>query len=634
MPGTPRIAGGAFPRALFPLLLALAAPGFAQDTEDFTAVLRERFTKSEHRIEMRDGVSLYTAVYHPEDTSQPWPILIARTPYGAHPYGEDEFPDRFGPNPGFIHEDYIQVVQDVRGRFMSEGDFVNMRPHVADKQSPKDIDESSDTWDTIEWLVNNVPNNNGRVGMYGISYLGFYASAGMIDAHPALRAVTPEAPIADWYFDDFHHHGAFFIADCFGFFYSFGRAREELTTIWPPRFQYPTPDGYEFFLELGPLGRVNELYYHGEISFWNDCLHHPDYDDYWQARSILPHLRNVAPAVMTVGGWYDAEDLYGSLNTYYHTERNNPDISNVLVMGPWQHGGWARVDGDRLGDIEFGAKTSHFFRQELGLPFFDHHLKGKGELDLPEATVFETGANRWRRFDDWPPAETETGKLWLHAGGGLAFEPPSWTGAPFDEFVSDPAHPVPSTERIATSTPREYMTDDQRFAARRPDVLVYRSEVLEEPVTLAGPIIADLWVSTSAGDADWVVKLIDVLPGDTADPDELREGQHLGGYQMMVRSEILRGRYRDGYDAPKPYTPGEPTRTRVLLQDVLHTFGKGHRIMIQVQSSWFPMVDRNPQKYVENIFLAEEKDFIPATHRVYCAEAFPSHLIVGLLPAD
>jgi uncharacterized protein len=615
-----------------PLLVACTSNS-PPEAEDVATILRERFTKTEHRIEMRDGTHLFTAVYHPRDTSEAWPILLIRTPYGVHPYGEGEFPDnRWGPSPIFLRENYIFVKQDVRGRFQSEGEFVNMRPHLDEKGGPNDIDESTDTFDTIEWLVNHVPGNNGRVGLYGISYCGFYAAAGMIDAHPALKAVTPEAPIADWYFDDFHHHGAFCLADCFGFFYSFGRVREELTEVWPPRFSFPTEDGYQFFLELGPLKNVNERHYHGEIPFWNDAVAHPDYDEYWQARNILPHLDNVAPAVMTVGGWYDAEDLYGSLNTYYSIEANDPGTSNVLVMGPWQHGGWARVKGDRLGDIEFGAETSIWFREKIGLPFFDHHLKGREMPPLPEATVFETGRNRWREFDDWPPRETEEKRLWLRAGGGLAFGEAPTTEGTGDEYVSDPTNPVPLTDRIATRTPREYMVDDQRFATGRPDVLVYRSEVLEADVTLAGPILADLWVSTSGTDSDWVVKLIDVLPPDTPDPPGLREGVSMSGFQRMVRSEVIRGRYRNGYDSPEPFAPDEPTRVRLPLQDVLHTFQKGHRIMVHIQSSWFPMIDRNPQTYVDNIFLAGEEDFEAATQRIHCSKAHPSSLVVGVLP--
>ena len=611
------------------LLILLAVPACAQDGLEPAEHIRRSFTKTEHRIPMRDGKHLFTVVYSPKDTSEPWPILMMRTPYSVGPYGENEFPETLGPNPSFCFENYHYVQQDVRGRFLSEGEFVNMRPHVDEKRSEQDVDESSDTWDTIDWLVQNVSNNNGRVGLHGISYPGFYAAAGMIDAHPALKAVTPEAPIADWYFDDFHHCGAFFLADFFNFFYSFGRARPEPTTEWSGRFEHPTENGYEFFLELGPLSNVNERYYHGEIAFWNEVAAHPDYDEYWQARSILPHLRNVAPAVMTVGGWFDAEDLHGSVQVYKSAERQNPDVFNVFVMGPWRHGGWARTDGDRLGNVEFGAKTSPWFQAELGLPFFDHFLKDEGELDIAEATVFETGANRWHRFDRWPPEETQQRRLWFHEDGRLAFAEPEVLEQAFDEYVSDPANPVPVSDRIATGTPREYMTDDQRFAASRADVLVYRTEPLEESVTLAGPITADLWVSTSAGDADWVVKLIDVFPPDAEDS----RGEPMGGYQMMVRSEIIRGRYRNGYDRPEPFAPDEPTRVRVPLQDVLHTFRPGHRIMVQVQSSWFPMVGRNPQTWVENIFLAEPEDFVAAKHRVHRSKDHLSSLSVGVLPA-
>ncbi len=599
--------------------------------------IERRYVKHEHMVPMRDGVRLFTSVYAPRDTARQYPVMLSRTPYSCRPYGEDKYRPSLGPNKKFSDEQFIFVCQDVRGRVMSEGEFVNVRPHLTVKDDPTDIDESTDTYDTIEWLLANVPNHNGRVGMWGISYPGFYCSAGMIDAHPALKAVSPQAPIGDWYFDDFYHHGALFLPHAFNFLVSFGKPRPAPTEERGERFEHGTPDGYQFFLDLGPIKNVNERYFHEDISFWNDMVAHPSYDDFWKARRILPHLKKVAPAVMTVGGWYDAEDLYGALNTYQAVEKQNPGIVNTLVMGPWVHGGWGRSDGDKLGLARFGAKTAEFYRENIEFPFFNCFLKDICGEPLPEAYVFETGANEWRRFDVWPPAGVERRELYFQGNGGLSFEAPTAQGEVYDEYVSDPARPVPFSEAVSIEMTKEYMVDDQRFASRRPDVLTYQTSVLEEDVTLAGPIEAELWVSTSGTDSDWIVKLIDVFPNDAKNPEETPRGKHLGGCQMMVRSEVIRGRYRNSYEKPAPFTPGQPTKVKLTLQDVLHTFQKGHRIMVQVQSTWFPLVDRNPQKYVDNIYLAEESDFIKATQRVYHGGSQASHLRVGVLrktPSD
>jgi putative CocE/NonD family hydrolase len=617
-----------------PIALSLMAPAHGEvlDREQY---IRDHYVKHEYRVPMRDGATLFTAVFSPKDDSQPYPFLMTRTPYSVAPYGEDAYPGGLGPHWAFVESGYIFVEQDVRGRFMSEGEFVNMTPHLEVRTSKDDVDESTDTYDTIEWLLENVPNNNGRVGLYGISYRGFYAAAGMIDAHPALKAVSPQAPIADWFFEDFHHHGAFCLSAAVNFFYSFGRPRPELTTEWPPRLDHGTPDGYRFFLDLGPLRSVSERYFHDEVAFWKSAVAHPNYDAFWQTRNILPHLHDVAPAVLVVGGWFDLENLYGALNIYQSTEAKNPDVDNLLVMGPWVHGGWTRTDGERLGNIHFGARTSDLYCEQIDFPFFEFHLKDRGECGLAEATVFETGVNRWRFFDDWPPAEVEPETLYLHPHGRLAFEPVNTANrvSAYDEYISDPSKPVPYAETISTRITQAYMTDDQRFAARRPDVLVYQTEPLEAEVTLAGPLLADLWVSTSGSSADWIVKLIDVFPPDAPQFDEIPDGRPMGGYQMMVRSEVMRGRFRNGYDHPEPFVPNESTSVRVPLQDVLHTFRKGHRIMVQIQSTWFPLIDRNPQRYVENIFLADEDDFITTNQRVYRTPEFPSQIRVGVLPA-
>jgi len=606
-------------------------PSAGEGSESSAQYVREHYVKREYRIPMRDGVRLFTAVYMPRDTSRAYPILMRRTPYSVRPYGEGYYADLLGPSELFTRAGYIFVHQDVRGRFMSEGEFVNMTPHVSEKMSNRDIDESSDTYDTIEWLLQNIPNNNGKLGMWGISYPGFYAAASMIDAHPALAAVSPQAPIADWWYDDFHHHGAFFLPHSFGFFAVFGQPRPGPTTQWGEGFEYGTPDGYQFYMDLGPLKSVEERYFRGRIKFWTEATEHPNYDEFWQSRNILPHLENVAPAVMTVGGWFDAEDLYGALQIYRSVEEKNAGVFNILVMGPWPHGGWARSEGDGLGNVRFGARTAVFYRESIELPFFEYFLKGKGEPEFPEAYVFETGSNRWRTFEHWPPVELESRSLHLRAGGGLSFDPVQGDGDAWDEYLSDPAKPVPFTQDIAIGMTREYMTDDQRFAGRRPDVLAYQTEVLEEDVTLAGPIVADLWVSTSGSDSDWIVKLIDVFPDDTPDHAGLPRGMHMGGYQMMVRSEAIRARFRNSYERPEPFVPNQPTRVAFELQDILHTFQAGHRIMVQIQSTWFPLVDRNPQKYVDNIFEAEEDDFIKATQRVYRSREHRSRLRVSVL---
>jgi putative CocE/NonD family hydrolase len=524
----------------------------------------------------------------------------------------------------FQQEKFIFVYQDVRGKLMSEGEFVDVRPHNPKKTGSKDIDESTDTFDTIEWLVKNVPNNNGRAGMWGISYPGFYTSMGVIDAHPALKAASPQAPIADWFIgDDFHHNGALFLPHAFNFFSGFGLPRPQPTSEGPRRkFEHGTRDGYRFFLDLGPLPNANAKYLKNEIAFWNALISHPNYDDFWQSRNIRPHLRNIKPAVMVVGGWFDAENLFGALNTYKTIESTNPGARNTLVMGPWFHGGWSRSDGDQLGGVAFGQKTSLAYRETVELPFFNCLLKDKCGAQLPEATVFETGSNQWRRYDSWPPKNGEPREIYLSANGGLSFAAPQSTAAAFDEYVSDPAHPAPFINNIAIGMTREYMTDDQRFAATRPDVLVYQTEVLDSDVTLAGPIKATLFVSSSGTDSDFVVKLIDVFPNNAPEPME--------GYQMLVRGEPFRARFRNSYSKPEAMEPGKVTKVEFTLPDVNHSFMRGHRIMIQVQSSWFPLVDRNPQKFVD-IYHAKEADFQKATQRIYRAGANASRLSVTVV---
>ena len=586
------------------------------------ADVKALYTKTEQQITMRDGVKLFTAIYTPRDTSQPYPIMLNRTPYSVAPYGPNAYRGALGPSDHFQREKFIFVYQDVRGRLMSEGEFVDVRPHKPKKTGAKDIDESTDTYDTIEWLVKNVPNNNGRVGMWGISYPGFYTSMGVIDAHPALKAASPHAPIADWFIgDDFHHNGALFLPHTFNFFSSFGRARPKPTTEGSRRrFEHGIPDGYRFFLDLGPLSNANTRYLKNEIAFWNEILEHPNYDDFWQARNIRPHLRNIKPAVMTVGGWFDAEDLFGALATYKTIEETNPGARNTIVMGPWFHGGWSRSDGDMLGSVSFGQKTSLTYRQTVELPFFNCLLKDKCDRQLPEAMMFETGSNQWRTYDSWPPKNAESREIFLDANGDLSFTAVSATA--FDEYVSDPARPVPFINNIAIGMTREYMVDDQRFAATRPDVLVYQTPVLDHDITLAGPIKATLYVSTTGTDADFVVKLIDVFPNDAP--------EKMAGYQMLVRGEPMRARFRNSFSKPEAMTPGQVTKVEFTLPDVNHAFKRGHRIMVQVQSSWFPLVDRNPQKFVD-IYRATEADFQKATQRVYRGGSNASRLTISVL---
>jgi uncharacterized protein len=609
--------------------VASARPPTPEDAE----FLKGYYDKVEHRIPVRDGVHLHTVVYIPKDRTQAYPIMLCRTPYSAGPYGPDEY--KLGDLNWYINlvkEGYIFAFQDVRGRYMSEGTWTNMTPQIAAKGGPTDVDESSDTYDTVDWLINHVPANNGNVGMVGISYRGFYAAAGAIDAHPALKAVSPQGPMSDVYFDDFHHNGAFLPV----YIHSlpvFGHNPTAPTPkAWWPNVDYgtPTQDGYKLFLEMGSLRDVGQRYLPDNF-FWQQMVEHPDYDEFWQQRDLLPHLKDIRAAVMTVGGLFDAEDLYGSFNVYKAIEsQSDRNTTNMLVMGPWVHGGWSRTDGRSLGDVYFGEGTSTFYQEEIETPFFNYHLKGEGSLDLPEAMVYETGANRWRRFEQWPP-KCKRRKLYLQPERALAFSKPRGKG--FAEFISDPRSPVPHTGYIDFGIAREYMTADQRFASRRPDVLWFQSEALQDSTTLAGPVLARLYVSTSESAADWIVKLIDVYPDDHP-PYPHQPEMNMGGYQQMVRSEVLRGRYRNSFSHPEPFEPQRVTEVEIVLQDVLHTFKPGHRIMVQVQSTWFPLVDRNPQQYVDNIYLADPEDFVTATHRVYYAGRHPSHLEVGVLAAE
>lgn len=624
----------ALPRGFLLLfLLSWAAPraAAAESSLDTNAVwLAEHYTKYEHRIPMRDGVRLFTRVYVPKDDAQAWPILLTRTPYALKPYGTANYNDPIGTFRELAKDKNILVTQDVRGRYGSEGDYMHVRPFNP-KKGPKDIDENSDAYDTIDWLVKNVPNNNGRVGMFGISYPGFYTSMGMIDSHPALKAASPQAPIADWFIgDDLHHNGAFFLSQNFGFFHSFAQRTEDPLHEDLKPFNFKTPDGYDFFLRMGPLANSVKLLKELGTN-WSEFLAHPTYDDYWKARNIRPHLKNVRCAVMTVGGWYDAEDLFGPLETYRSTERQNPGITNVLVMGPWAHGGWNKTDGDKLGDISFRAKTAEFYRQKIELPFFRHFLKGDTNYTPTEAHVFETGTHCWRRFDAWPPKQAVARTLYFRAGGALGFAASSGDKNSFDEYVSDPAKPVPYTLEHTTGYPRSYPVHDQRFAASRPDVLVYETEPLDDDLTFAGPMQVTLHVSTTGTDADWVIKLIDVYAGDFPDPKPNPAYVAMGGYQQLVRGDVFRGKFRNSLEEPEPFKPGEVAKIAFEMPDIFHTFRRGHRVMVHLQSTWFPLVDRNPQTFV-NIPTAKPEDFQKATHRIYRGAQTASGVTVQVLP--
>ncbi len=593
--------------------------------------IKAHYTKFEYEVPVRDGKKLFTAVYVPKDTSTKYPVMMLRTPYSVAPYGADQYKSSLGPSEKFAREGFIFVYQDVRGCWMSEGDFVDVRPYVAAKRGPQDVDEASDTYDSIEWLLHTIANNNGRVGIWGISYPGFYAAMSLLDSHPALKAVSPQAPIADWFVgDDWHHNGVLWLTHTFRFYGHFGRPRPAPTTHrTDPKFEIGIGDGYKFFLDMGSVANADAKYYKGAVPFWNDVMRHPNYDEFWKARTILPHLKKVTPAVMMVGGWLDAEDVYGPLAIYRAVEKNNPGTYNILVEGPWQHGGWANNDGDRLGNVSFNSKTSLYYRENIEFPFFNFYLKNKGDLKLPEAYVFETGTNQWRQYDAWPPRQAVARPLYLEASGKLAFEPPRNSSIPYDEYVSDPAKPVPYVPTVEQGMVYEYMDEDQRFASRRADVLVYQTEVLKSDLTVAGPLTATLYVSTSGTDSDWVVKLIDVYPEDRGDVSP--SGVKMGGYEQLVRGEPIRGRFRSSFEKPEPFEPGRVTKVEFTMPDINHSFRKGHRVMVQIQSSWFPLGDRNPQKFVD-INTAKDADFQKATQRVYHSPQSASRLMLTVLP--
>jgi putative CocE/NonD family hydrolase len=621
--------------------LAAQAQGRGGTPDPLAARIPENYVKREVRIPMRDGAKMFTAIYMPRDTTRRYAFMMTRTPYGVAPYGPDKYPARLGPTPRFSDEGFIFVYQDTRGRFMSDGYFQYMTPHIDVKRKPTDVDESSDTYDTIDWLLANVGHNNGRVGTWGVSAPGFFTAAGMIDAHPALKAASPQAPLIDWYFgDDRHHNGTLTLAQSFNFLMGFARARPEPNVEnygTPMNMNRVNPDGYRFFMDMGPNKNADEKYFGTKLAFWDSMMVHPNYDAYWQKRSLAPHLKNIKPAVLFVGGWYDAEDPYGPLRASKAMDTLSAQTTQTLIVGPWSHGAWGNGDLSSFGYLPFGQTTGPFFRDSVEFPFFACALEDKCGAKLARAIMYETGTNKWRTFDQWPPKGVTPRSLYLHAGGVLSFDAPTESQG-MDSYVSDPAKPVPYTNAQSFGYFRNYPAEDQRFATARPDVLVYETAPLESDLTLAGQVGVSLQVATTGTDADFIVKVIDVYPNDMPpNPDipaaiTALTGEQLAGYQQLVKGDVFRARWRDSYVTPKPMVPGQPAAINYQLQDVFHTFKKGHRLMVQVQSTWFPLIDRNPQTYVPNINKAKESDFKAATMRVYRTKALATHLTLPILP--
>jgi putative CocE/NonD family hydrolase len=613
------------------VFLLFSFSSFAQN-EDSTWFVNN-YTKLEQYIPMRDGIKLFTSIYIPKDQSSKHPFLMTRTPYSCAPYGADKFlPVWRSYLMKYARENIILVRQDVRGRYMSEGKFVDVRPFNRNKKG-KEIDEASDSYDAIDWLVKNIKNNNGKVGVFGTSYPGFYSTEAALSGHPALVAVSPQAPVTDWFIgDDFHHKGAFFMMDGFSFYPFFGTPHPKPSTTYTRGFSFKSDDNYSAYLKTGALKNFAKLM-GDSIPFWNELYHHPNYDDWWQARNARNGLFNVKPAMLWVGGLFDAEDCFGAWNCYKATEKQSPETNSRIVMGPWYHGQWGSHDGTFLGNVRFASNTSAYYQDSIEVPFFNHYLLGKDDPNLSEATIFFSGENNWHHLKKWPPENVEEQNLYLGSSGNLFLNEKPKELKGFDEYTSDPAHPVPYTEDVHFRRTREYMDDDQRFASRRPDVLTYETPVLNDDVTLAGPVIADLMASISTTDADFVVKLIDVFPDDFKYAKEVKgndKNYPMGGYQMLVRAEIMRGKFRNSFSKPEPFVPGKITEVKWELPDIAHTFLEGHKIMIQIQSSWFPLADRNPQKFMD-IYKADDSDFQKANIRIYHDGANASKIILPVL---
>ena len=615
---------------LLPCLILLASVAHAQSNYQDSSWIVENYVKIERQIPMRDGVKLFTSIYIPKDTTERHPLLLTRTPYSCAPYGEGRWPDFWdGFKKYYFREGYIMVFQDVRGRWMSEGEFKDIRPFNPHKTKTTDVDEASDTYDAIDWLVKTIPHNNGNVGVSGISYPGFYATMAAMSNHPALKAVSPQAPVTDWFFgDDWHHNGTFMLMDAFNFYTNFGYPRPSPTTAGGKSFDIKTQDNYHWYLETGAIKNFNEKYLHDSVAFWNDIFAHPNLDDWWKARNPINIVKDIKPAVLVVGGLFDAEDCFGAWRLYEAIEKKSPTTNNRLVVGPWSHGQWSGKNASALGHIRFGSNTAVWYQNNVELPFFNHYLKGKGVTPLPEATIFFSGQNQWHQLSQWPPREKSDKPMYLQSGGKLSWSRPSAIKSS-SEYISDPAKPVPYTEDVHDRRTSRYMTDDQRFASRRPDVLVFETDVLSDAVTLTGTVVADLLVSITGTDADFIVKIIDVFPDDFSYSKE--DDYPMGGYQMLVRGEAMRGRFRNSFENPVAFTPNKVEHVKFALPDIAHTFLKGHRLMIQIQSTWFPLVDRNPQKFV-NIYQCADSDFQKATITIYHDAKNASSIVLPVLP--
>ncbi|MFT4205025.1 MAG: CocE/NonD family hydrolase [Chitinophagaceae bacterium] len=595
-----------------------------------TAYARTHYDKKEIMVPMRDGVQLFTSIYTPKDTSRTYPIMMMRTCYSVAPYDPDRYKLLLGPSLEFMKEGFIFVYQDVRGKNHSEGVWTEITPFIADKKGLQH-DEASDTYDAVDYLVKNIPHNNGKVGAWGISYPGFFATNFVLSGHPAIKAVSPQAPVTNWFLgDDTHHNGAFFLIDEFDFDYFFANSTNGPNKGNMPKLDAEYTDSYPFFLNMKTVANVNNLYYKHRVPFWDTIMMHPNYDAWWQARDIRKFLYNARPATLVVGGFYDAEDMWGAQQVYKSIEEKNKDNNNSLVMGPWNHGGWASFKMDHLGDQQFGANTSEWFQQQVQFPFFMHYLKDAPAPKLPEALLYDAGTNQWLGFDKWPAPTIQKTALYLKGDDSLSFQAPL-AKASRTQYVSDPAKPVPYEDGVQSDRGITYLNADQRFASKRPDVAVFTSPVLTDNTTLAGEVNAKLYVATTGTDADFIVKIIDVLPDTAANYKQGDKEIIASGYQRLVRAEVMRGRFRNSFEKPEPFVPNKPTLVPFSIPDILYTFPKGHKIMVQIQSSWFPLVDRNPQTFVD-IYQAKESDFKKATITLFSQKDMPSRVELGILP--
>ena len=620
---------------ILPLLLVISAS--AQEAAP-QAATKPLFTIQEVMIPVRDGVHLQTAILTPVDQSGPLPILFRRTPYGVPDKAPEQMPSSIKE---LAQDGYIFVIQNLRGRFKSEGVF-NLSSWV-DLNDAKATNETTDAYDSIEWLVKNIPNNNGKVGMYGVSYDGLTTALTLLHPHPALKAISEQAsPVDQWMNDDDHRFGA--LRESYDFEYA---VMEQADKNKNTHFDFETYDSYQWYLDLGPLSNINTKYLHGSIPYWNSTIDHPDYDEFWKKEAWVSQLHASTVPNLNVAGFWDQEDPWGPWQIFRHAEEKDPDHTNFIVAGPWFHGEWAGGKGDSIGLIPFGGhETSREFRENILAPFFRFYLHGQGAKPAWQASTFQSGSNSWHTYSVWPPKEAKPSKLFLHADGTLSFTAPSTKAEKaYREYVSDPANPVPYRQRpISPTYPagdwRTWEVADQRFVDGRPDVLTFVSDVLDHDVTITGPVAANLFASTSGTDSDFIVKLIDKYPENAQknawNPDEgPKPGQYaqsLNGYELPIAMEVRRGRYLENYEKPHPLTPDKPVEWNVSMRDHDHVFLKGHRIMVQIQSTWFPVIDRNPQKFVPSIYKAAASDFVSATQRIYCSPEMPSHLVLSVIP--